>query len=250
MPYDMIKVFPLFLVCRKEDFVKSVCSLLPSLLGLLVVLLLLTGCYMPAAPDVTPTPSQQEVEDIYMATIAAQAAQTNLTMTAMAAIPPTATDTPTLPPPAPAETTPAPTLAPTGVPTILPVATPTSTPESLPTGTTVEAPAGAERTHVVRPGEWLLQIARQYGVDWRELAAYNNIVNPHHIYPGQVLRIPGTGGQPPTRNEILYTVQRGDNLFRIALRYNLNYLYLASYNGIANPHQIRVGQVIRIPVTP
>jgi len=112
------------------------------------------------------------------------------------------------------------------------------------------APAGAERTHVVQPGEWLLQIARQYGVDWRELAAYNNIVNPNRIYPGQVLRIPGTGGQPPTGNEILYTVQPGDNLFRIALRYNMNYLYLASYNGIANPHQIRVGQVIRIPVTP
>jgi len=229
---------------------KSVRSLLPSLLGLLVVLLLLAGCYMPAAPDVTPTPSQQEVEDALMATMAAQAAQTNLTITAMAATPPAPTETPTSPPPSPAETTPAPTPAPTEAPTVLPVATPTSTPVPPPTSATVVAPAGAERTHVVQPGEWLLQIARQYGVDWRELAAYNNIVNPNRIYPGQVLRIPGTGGQPPTGNEILYTVQPGDNLFRIALRYNMNYLYLASYNGIANPHQIRVGQVIRIPVTP
>jgi len=229
---------------------KSVRSLLPSLLGLLVVLLLLAGCYMPAAPDVTPTPSQQEVEDALMATMAAQAAQTNLTITAMAATPPAPTETPTSPPPSPAETTPAPTPAPTEAPTVLSVATPTSTPVSPPTSATVVAPAGAERTHVVRPGEWLLQIARQYGVDWRELATYNNIVNPNRIYPGQVLRIPGTGGRPPTGNEILYTVQPGDNLFRIALRYNMNYLYLASYNGIANPHQIRVGQVIRIPVTP
>ncbi len=238
---------------------KSVRSLLPPLLGLLVILLLLAGCYMPAAPDVTPTPSQQEVEDAYMATLAAQAAQTNLTMTAMAVAPPAATETPTPPPPAPEETTPAPTPGPTEVPTeapteappILPVETPTtSAPESPPTGTAAEAPAGAERTHVVQQGEWLLQIARQYGVDWRELAAYNNIVNPNRIYPGQVLRIPGAGGQPPTGNEILYTVQPGDNLFRIALRYNLNYLYLASYNNIANPHQIRVGQVIRIPLTP
>jgi len=222
-------------------------SLTFPLLGLLMTLLLLVGCYMPAAPDVTPTPSQQEMEEVGMATVAAQAAETNLTMTAMAAAPPPATETPTPIPPTPEET-PEPTPVPTEVPTAPPAETPLPTP--VPTTETVVAPAGGERTHVVQPGEWLLQIARQYGVDWRELAAYNNIVNPNRIYPGQVLRIPGTGGQPPTGNEILYTVQPGDNLFRIALRYNLNYLYLASYNGIANPHQIRVGQVIRIPVIP
>lgn len=231
---------------------KSVRSLLSPLLGLLV-LLLLAGCYMPAAPDVTPTPSQQEAEEDYMATVAAQAVQTNLTLTAMAATPPTATETPTPIPPAPEETTPAPTPVPTEAPT--PEFSPTEVPPppvlaTPPTEEAVVAPAGAEKTHVVQPGEWLLQIARQYGVDWRELAACNNIVNPNRLYPGQVLRIPGTGGPPPTGNEILYTVQPGDNLFRIALRYNLNYLYLASYNGIANPHQIRVGQVIRIPVVP
>lgn len=223
---------------------------LSPLLGLLVVLLMLAGCYMPAAPDVTPTPFQQEMEDALMATLAAQAAQTNLTITAMAATPPAPTETPTPLPPLPAETPPPPILTPTEVPTPLPILTPPSPVVPSPTGETVVAPAGAERTHVVQRGEWLLQIARQYGVDWRELAAYNNIVNPNRLYPGQVLRIPGTGGQPPAEREILYTVQPGDNLFRIALRYNLNYLYLASYNNIANPHQIRVGQVIRIPVTP
>jgi LysM repeat protein len=225
-------------------------SIIFPLLGLAVTLLLLVGCYMPAAPDVTPTPSQQEMEEAGMATIAAQAAGTNLTMTAVAASPLLATETPTPLPPTPEET-PVPTPVPTEVPPAPPVATPIPTPvPPMPTTEAVVAPAGGERTHVVQPGEWLLQIARQYGVDWRELAAYNNIVNPNRIYPGQVLRIPGTGGQPPTGNEILYTVQPGDNLFRIALRYNLNYLYLASYNGIANPHQIRVGQVIRIPVIP
>ncbi len=228
---------------------KSARSLLSPLLGLLVVLLLLVGCYMPAAPDVTPTPSQQEAEDLWMATLAAQAAQTNLTLTAMAAIPPVPTETPTPLPSLPTETPPLPTVAPTEVSVTQPTVAPTPTPV-LSAGETVVAPAGGERTHVVRPGEWLLQIARQYGVDWRDLAAYNNIVNPNRLYPGQVLRIPGTGGQPPTGEEILYTVQPGDNLFRIALRYNLNYLYLASYNNISNPHQIRVGQVIRIPVTP
>ncbi len=229
---------------------KSIRSLLSPLLGLGIALLL-AGCYMPAAPNVTPTPSQQEMEEAGMAAMATQAVQTNLTLTAVAAVSPSATETPTPIPPTPEETTPTPPLAPTEMPTVAPVETPSPTPVTPPAGTVVTVtPAVGERTHVVRPGEWLLQIARQYGVDWRELAACNNIVNPNRLYPGQVLRIPGTGAQPPAGEEILYMVQPGDNLFRIALRYNLNYLYLASYNGIANPHQIRVGQVIRIPVIP
>jgi peptidoglycan endopeptidase LytF len=86
---------------------------------------------------------------------------------------------------------------------------------------------------------------------FEDLAAYNGIVNPHRIRVGQVVRIPG--GQvttTPSGGETRYTVQTGDNLFRIALRYNMSYLYLASYNGISNPHMIQVGQVIRIPTLP
>jgi nucleoid-associated protein YgaU len=36
-------------------------------------------------------------------------------------------------------------------------------------------------------------------------------------------------------------------LFRIALRYNMSYQRLAEYNGITNPSNIFVGQVIQIP---
>jgi len=105
---------------------------------------------------------------------------------------------------------------------------------------------------VVQPGDSLFRIALRFGLRVEELATYNNIVNPHRIYVGQMIRVPAEGmpPSPPSQGEILYTVRPGDNLFRIALRYNLNYLYLASYNGIANPHRIRVGQVIRIPAAP
>ena len=43
-------------------------------------------------------------------------------------------------------------------------------------------------------------------------------------------------------------VQPGENLFRIALKYNLDYFYLAQYNNIANPAAIYAGQQIRIPL--
>ena len=44
-----------------------------------------------------------------------------------------------------------------------------------------------------------------------------------------------------------YTVKKGDTLSKIASEYGTTYQKLASYNGIANPSAIRVGQIIRIP---
>ncbi|MGC9467677.1 MAG: LysM peptidoglycan-binding domain-containing protein [Anaerolineae bacterium] len=41
-----------------------------------------------------------------------------------------------------------------------------------------------------------------------------------------------------------YTVQPGDNLFRIALRYGTTVSALQSLNGIANPHYIQWGRTI------
>lgn len=47
--------------------------------------------------------------------------------------------------------------------------------------------------------------------------------------------------------EQVYTVQPGDTLSKIAAKYGTTYQKLASYNGIANPNIINVGQKIRIP---
>ncbi len=44
-----------------------------------------------------------------------------------------------------------------------------------------------------------------------------------------------------------HVVQPGENLYRIALRYNTTWPVLAAYNGISNPNLIYVGQVLKIP---
>ena len=44
-------------------------------------------------------------------------------------------------------------------------------------------------TYTVRRGDKLYQIALDYGLDWRDLAAWNNIENPNLIRAGQVLRL-------------------------------------------------------------
>jgi len=52
----------------------------------------------------------------------------------------------------------------------------------------------------------------------------------------------GTPGAP-----IVHVVQRGENLFRIALRYNTTVEAIAAANGIRNPQLIYVGQKLTIP---
>lgn len=66
----------------------------------------------------------------------------------------------------------------------------------------VEAPPPPEPkplpTHTVKRGETLVGIALQYGLDYRELAAWNNIVNPNVLSTGQVLIVAAPpGSQPP-----------------------------------------------------
>jgi putative chitinase len=138
----------------------------------------------------------------------------------------------------------------------------TATPEPTEMATTAaEAPAATSEptatpappeeggtTHIVRAGENMFRIALRYGTTVAAIAQANGIANPRLIYVGQQLTIP-TAGQPvqPAAGGTTYVVQPGDNLFRIALRFNMSHLSLAQYNGIANPSNIRVGQVIRIP---
>jgi lipoprotein NlpD len=68
----------------------------------------------------------------------------------------------------------------------------------------VEAPKAPEPvpekpvpTHTVKRGETLVGIALQYGLDYRELAAWNNITNPNVLGVGQVLLVgPPAGAKP------------------------------------------------------
>ena len=52
-------------------------------------------------------------------------------------------------------------------------------------------------THVVKRGETLVGIALQYGLDYRELAAWNGIANPNVISVGQSLVLAAPAGAAP-----------------------------------------------------
>jgi lipoprotein NlpD len=55
-------------------------------------------------------------------------------------------------------------------------------------------PAPPIPTHTVKKGDTLVSIALQYGLDYRDLVAWNNITNPNRIEIGQVLMLASPAG--------------------------------------------------------
>ncbi|MCC6904692.1 MAG: LysM peptidoglycan-binding domain-containing protein [Anaerolineae bacterium] len=111
--------------------------------------------------------------------------------------------------------------------------------------------SGGAVIHVVTWGESLGRIAQQYGVSIQSIVSANGLDSADRIYAGQRLTIPGVSsssqagtGSAPSQT---HTVQVGENLFRIALRYGLTVESIMSANGLTNPNQLFAGQSLNIP---
>jgi LysM repeat protein len=114
-------------------------------------------------------------------------------------------------------------------------------------------------TYVVRPGDTLWGISRQFGTTVDAIVQANNIPNPNLIYVNQVLEVPtdattqppGTTPipppPPPPTGNITYVVQPGDTLSKIARQYGTTVQAIVQANNIPNPNLIYVGQVLVIP---
>ncbi|MGD8791720.1 MAG: LysM peptidoglycan-binding domain-containing protein [Anaerolineae bacterium] len=106
--------------------------------------------------------------------------------------------------------------------------------------------------YVVRWGDTLSGIAYRHGVSLYALMQANGIHNPHCIYAGQKLVIPGWsggggGGHGHGKGGSWYTVRWGDTLAGIARYYGVNMWTIASANNLANPNCIYAGQRLYIP---
>jgi LysM repeat protein len=104
------------------------------------------------------------------------------------------------------------------------------------------SPGRGDVIHVVKVGETLSSIARQYGVSPDAIARANGITNPNLIYVGQRLVIPS--GQSGGR---VHVVRAGETLIGIAWRYGVDAWAIARANNITNLNRIYVGQRLLIP---
>jgi LysM repeat protein len=128
------------------------------------------------------------------------------------------------------------------------------------------APASTgEGAYIVQAGDTLSGIALQFGVSLSDLASANKISVMSYVYIGQTLRIPGQSAAPtpapaatPTKAPVatapaqsnasgtVYTVQSGDTLTAIAVRFGTTVAALQQANNIGDPNSLFVGQKLVI----
>lgn len=140
-------------------------------------------------------------------------------------------------------------------------------------------------TYVVQAGEHLTGVAAKFGLSRETLAAANGIAPSSFLYVGQVLKIPPAGSTPaPTASRtptatsaaratpaptgtsgtttpqpgtspastpllgksIRYTIQPGDNLSSIAVKFNTTVTDLIDLNGFIDGNFLEAGQVIEV----
>jgi len=144
-----------------------------------------------------------------------------------------------------------PPVIPTNTVVILPSATATPT---IPPPVSCNAPAGWIAI-TVGTNDTLYTIAQRYNTTVEELNEKNclNFVNPT---PGRIIYVPPVPTKvvvqcfPPATWVKRHVVQPGENLFRIALSYGITYPQLQTGNCMGSSTTIFVGQVLWVPNVP
>ena len=96
--------------------------------------------------------------------------------------------------------------------------------------------------YVVKSGDTLYSIGREFGVTVAELERFNGFSDPNRLVVGQDVLIPVEGS--------VYTVQGGDSLYSIASSYGITLDELLRANpDIRAPYTIYPNQLINIPET-
>lgn len=114
----------------------------------------------------------------------------------------------------------------------------------------------APRTIVVKRGETLSDIAKQYNVAMVDLKDWNNLKNIHQLSPGQVLYIvqpaPVAYDNTLTSKNVAalapgtIMVKKGETLSDISKTYNVTMVDLKDWNNLKNIHQLSPGQILYI----
>ena len=128
------------------------------------------------------------------------------------------------------------------------VISPTPTPTPPPTPTPTPPPTPTPKTHRVRLGDTLSEIAVFYGVTMDEILGLNNIPDPNNLLAGQVLILPPDAEVDPELTlPATYLVQPGETLSAIAVKLGVTIEQLLEANEIADPDSIFPGQKLNVP---
>ncbi len=109
-------------------------------------------------------------------------------------------------------------------------------------------PGVSDSTYVVKRGDSLYSIAKSFGISVEALKNANG-VNGNLITIGQTLVIPSISDKTPG-DYVIYTVKKGDSLWKIANSYGISVNDIVDYNNL-DTTLLSIGQQLLIPtITP
>lgn len=96
--------------------------------------------------------------------------------------------------------------------------------------------------YTVKRGDSLYSIANQYNTSVSDIKRINNLTS-NNLSIGQILKLPNNTNN--NTNTKTYTVQRGDNLYSIARKFNTTVNSIKSKNNLTS-NLLSIGQVLKI----
>ena len=97
--------------------------------------------------------------------------------------------------------------------------------------------------YTIQNGESLTRIAKKFDTNVNMLLDINNISYEDMLRAGSEIIVP----KSKEKYFEYYTIEKGDNLYRIALKYNINPELLSNLNGLMMDDYIYPGQELLIP---
>ncbi|AOY75041.1 LysM peptidoglycan-binding domain-containing protein [Clostridium formicaceticum] len=125
------------------------------------------------------------------------------------------------------------------------------TPNRISVGQVLIVPQKEEQSsYVVRQGDILYKISQKLGVSMEVLAQENSLDDWNRLYVGQKLLIPSEdNNRLMSLSQEVYTVKKGDSLYKIAQTLGISMTSLAETNGLENWNMLYVGQTLKLPKT-
>lgn len=100
------------------------------------------------------------------------------------------------------------------------------------------------RVYQVQLGDTINSIAQKLGVDPELIIAINGITDSSVLQAGNQIIV-------PVRSDLLfqnYVVEKGNNIYEIAQKYNVDYRALLALNGLSENDYIYPEQTIMVPM--
>lgn len=117
----------------------------------------------------------------------------------------------------------------------------------------VVAPKGKRSTYKVLPGDNLALIAAKNGVNWRDVAKWNQIDPNSTLYVGTTIYLydakPVQEQTKAKEKPESYVVQANDSLTSVASQFGLSLKQLADFNGLSTNSGLFVGQKLSLKET-